>query len=76
MDRKLTIHIDEETYRRAESVASVHDLSINSWVEELVRSNIPAGDELEAARQRALSRIKVGWKLGGTPVARETLHER
>ena len=76
----LTLNLEEQLVRQAESIAARHSLSLTDlFSQELVRLINRAKQpeaEYEQAKQRALAYLETGFHLGGQPVPRESLYDR
>jgi hypothetical protein len=80
MTTNLTLTLDEELVRRAETVARERNSSIDEVVGNLLR-NLPAPEMTPAERQEAVRRLdkitrELRIELGPKTWSREDLHER
>lgn len=76
MARNITLRLDEAVLRKARHAAVERDQSLSEWVAGLITSATSEADRKQAARVRALDRMRKGLHLGGSPLSREEAHER
>ena len=76
MTRNLTLRLDEAVVKDAKRAAVEADQSLSKWVAELIQQTLSQDAAFERAKRRAVTRMKKGFRLGGKPLARESLHER
>jgi hypothetical protein len=76
MARNITLKLDEATLRKARHAAVEEDQSLSEWVSNRIKSAVSVRENTEAARKRALNRLKKGFRLSGKPLDREEAHER
>jgi predicted transcriptional regulator len=72
----LTIKIDDDLIRAVRVLAAEKNSSISALVSTYIENLVRNEAEYQAAKERALARMKKGWDLGWKPVSREELHER
>jgi len=72
----LTIKIDDDLIRAVRVLAAERNSSISALVSTYIENVLRNGAEYQAAKERALARMKKGWDLGWKPVSREEAHER
>ena len=76
--KNITITLDEDTARRARVRAAERDMSVSSYIGELVHKDIRDSAEYQEAMQRYLSRGPFK-ELTGAPqryATRDELHDR
>ncbi|MBX7244292.1 MAG: hypothetical protein K1X53_02265 [Candidatus Sumerlaeaceae bacterium] len=76
MEKNLTLRLDERLLKEARHLAVEKNMSLSKWVAGLLEESVRQDASLAAARNRALSKMKKGWRLGGTPLRRDETHER
>jgi hypothetical protein len=76
VDRNVTVKLDETLLRKARQAAVSDDKSLSQWISDLIIRTLSTDAAYARSRQRALRRIKSGWKLGGSPLSRDAAHER
>jgi hypothetical protein len=77
MKGNITLKIDLELLREAKIMAAQEGSSISALLSRQLESLVRRRRAYEAARRRALARLKKGWDLGWTPPrSRDELHER
>jgi hypothetical protein len=72
----LTIKIDDDLIYAVRVLAAQKNSSISDLVSTYIENVVRNGEEYQAAKERALARMKKGWDLGWKPVSREESHER
>ncbi len=73
----ITLKIDTDLLREARILAAIENSSISALLAARLEEVVRARKGYEAARQRALSRLRSGFDLNWTaPVSRDELHER
>ena len=72
------MQLDEETIRQAKVVAAKRDTSVSRLVAENIEDLVRDDGDYQAARKRAMARMRRGFDLGGGPyyADRGELHER
>ena len=74
MSKNVTIRLDEAIVRKCRHAAVEEDKSMSQWIaDELVKA-VSRQDLNQAARTRALHRLKRGFSLGGEPLTREEVY--
>ncbi len=76
MTRNVTFRIRESLLHKARTTATGEKKSLNSWIEELLERTLVQDQRFQIARQRAITRLAQGMKLGGSPISRDRLYER
>ncbi len=77
MKSNITLKINSELLREAKIIAAQEGSSISALLSRQLESLVRRRRAYEAARRRALARLKKGWDLGWTPPrSRDELHER
>ena len=76
MARNITLKLDEAILRKARHAAIEEDQSLSEWVSNRIKSAVSVRENTEAARKRALKRLKKGFRLSGKPLDREDAHKR
>jgi hypothetical protein len=72
----ITVAIESGLLKKARAVAARRGLSVSALLADELRELV-AGDALyTAARKRALGLFSTPLSLGGTPLTRQSLHER
>ncbi len=75
--RNLTVHLGDETIRRAKLLAAREGTSVSRPIALTIERLVAEDDAYEAAKRRALALIERGFHLGGrVPGSRADLHER
>lgn len=72
----ITVAIEPALLKKARAVAARRGLSVSALLAGELRELVNEDARYTAARQRALGLFANALGLGGTPLARETLHER
>ncbi len=72
--KNVTVTLDEETARWARIEAARNEMSVSSYLRELLRERMVGEVAYAASMQRYLSRR--GKKLGGSLPTREEVHDR
>ncbi len=74
MSKNVTIRLDEAIIKKCRHAAVEEDKSLSQWIaDELVKA-VSAQDVKQAAKRRALRRLKEGFSLGGKPLTREEIY--
>ena len=77
MKRNLTVQLDESVIQKARVVAARRSISISRLVREEIEKAALNDAVWNAAKKRALARLRQPFNLGGGPLpTRESLHER
>jgi hypothetical protein len=76
MGKNVTLRLDESIIRKAKHAAVERDQSLSEWVSGLITQGISKKARSLSAREKALKRLKHGFRLGGRPLSREEVHER
>ena len=77
MKSNITLKIDTDLLREAKVMAAQEDTSISALLSRQLEGLVRRRKAYEAARRRALARLKQGCDLGWTPPrSRDELHER
>ncbi|MFA6508771.1 MAG: hypothetical protein WCT14_21920 [Treponemataceae bacterium] len=76
MDKNITLKLDEDVLKLCRYDAVEHDKSLSQWVSDVLTERVKGLDDYRQAKERALERLNKGLKLGGTPLDRESAHER
>jgi len=74
--RNITVAIEPALLKKARAVASRRGLSVSALLAAELREVVDEDAKYTAARQRALGLFSNALALGGTPLAREAIHER
>ena len=72
----ITVAIDSTLLKKARAVAARRGLSVSALLAVELRELVSEEAQYTAARQRALGLFSQALALGGTPLAREALHDR
>ena len=76
MTKNVTLRLEEAILKQARHRAVEADQSLSQWVAGLIAREVTGGPAYDAARRRALKRMRRGFDLGGKPIPRGQLHER
>ena len=77
MKANVTLRIDAELLREARILAAEEDSSISALLAAKLEQAVRERRGFEQARQRAKTRLRVGYDLGWTPPAsRDEIYER
>lgn len=76
MTRNLTLRIDASVLRLARQSAVAEELSLSQWITQLITRNVQRLGQYQRAKRRATKRLQRGYSLGGTPLSRDTIHDR
>jgi hypothetical protein len=76
MSKNITLRLDEAVLRKARHAAVEQEQSLSEWVAGLITNATSQADRKQAARARALNRMRKGLHLGGSPLSREETHGR
>jgi hypothetical protein len=68
--------IDSSLLRDIETLVAREGTSINALVTELLEDRVKKERDYEQAKQRALTRLRKGFDLGGRPFSRDEIYER
>lgn len=72
----LTIRIDdEELIRRAKVLAVQRSTSISAMVRAYLMDLVRRDDEYAAAQKRAMSNMRRGLPMGGSPLSRDEVYD-
>jgi len=75
--QNLTLQLPKEIIRRARVLAAQKGTSVSRLLARTLEDLVADEEAYDAARRRALDRMKVGFHLGGkVRVSREELHAR
>jgi hypothetical protein len=74
--RNITLAIEPGLLKKARAVAARRGLSVSALLADELRELVAEDALYTAARKRALALFSAPLSLGGTPLARENLHER
>ena len=74
MSKNVTIRLDEAMIRKCRHAAVEADKSLSQWIADELVKVVSAQDVKQAAKKRALRRLKDGFSLGGTPLTREEIY--
>jgi len=72
----ITVAIDSTLLKKARAVAARRGLSVSPLLADELRELVNEDAKYTAARQRARGLFSSSLALGGTPLAREALHDR
>lgn len=72
----ITVAIEAGLLKKARAVASRRGLSVSALLADELRELVNEDARYTAARKRAIGLFATPLALGGTPVAREAMHER
>ena len=76
MTKNVTLKVDETLLKKCRQIAVAKDKSLSQWLMELMARAVDEQTNYARARRRALKRLEKGFRLGGAPMSRESLHER
>jgi hypothetical protein len=76
MTKNVTLRMDEELLRKLRHRAVDSHQSLSAWIVTTLTRETQQQDGLAKVRERALRRLKQGFRLGGKPLAREQAHAR
>jgi len=77
MKQNITLSIEKETLKKAKVLAAKKDISVTKLLAEQLAKIVSEEDHYEVSKRRALARLRKGFHLGGSILAkREELHER
>ena len=74
MTKNITLRIDETILRRARQQAVQQNRSLSQWVTDLILQSTSKTSGYEAAKRRAIKRLKQGFHLGGKPLTRDEIY--
>jgi hypothetical protein len=74
--QNLTIQLDRDVIRKARILAAMRDTSVSRLVAAELERLVGDADAYEVARRSAERFLDKGFRLGGTRVSRDELHER
>lgn len=74
--RNVTVTLDEETARWARIEAAQREMSLSSFIRQLLRERMGGQVAYAGAKSRYLSRADSNLSEGGVYPAREELHDR
>lgn len=74
--KNVTVTLDEETARWARIEAAQREMSVSSFIRELLRQDMKGQADYEGAMRRFLARPPAELKGKGGYPAREELHDR
>ena len=72
----ITVAIEPGLLKKARAVAARRGRSVSALLADELRELVAEDAQYATARKRALSLLTSPLSLGGTPLAREELHER
>lgn len=72
----ITVAIEPGLLKKARAVASRRGLSVSALLASELRELVDEEARYAAAKKRAMSLFSTPLTLGGTPLAREAIHER
>ena len=72
----ITVAIEPGLLKKARAVASRRGLSVSALLASELRELVDEEARYTAAKKRAMSLFSTPLTLGGTPLAREAIHER
>jgi len=76
MKRNITLAIDADTLEAARTLAAARKTSITRLLAEELASQVGRERQYDQAKTEALALLERKLPLGGTPVARDDLHDR
>ena len=76
MTKNVTLKVDENLLKKCRQIAVAKDKSLSQWLMELMARAVDEQTNYARARRRALKRLEKGFRLGGAPLSRKSLHER
>ena len=76
LKQNLTISLSRQTIRKAKVLAARRDTSISALLAEQIEALVGEEEAYERARRQAMTLLDQGFRLGGTRVRRDELHER
>jgi predicted transcriptional regulator len=77
MKTNITLKLDSDLVREAKVLAAKRDSSVSRLLADQLEALVREERSYEAARRRALARLRRGYDLGWTrPTSRDELHER
>jgi hypothetical protein len=75
--RNLTLQLEEETVRKAKSLAARRATSVSRLIADEIDRLVAQDDTYRGAHQTALAQLERGFHLGGGSLpSRDSLHER
>ena len=75
--RNLTVQLDDETIRRAKVLAARRSTSVSRLIRDEIERLVRDDEAYDAARVRAIERMRRGYDLGGPPYPeRDELYDR
>lgn len=72
----ITLSVDTALLREARILAAQEGTSVSRLLADRLEELIRRHKDYEAARRRALARLRKGYRLEWTPLSRDRLHER
>jgi hypothetical protein len=77
MKQNITLSVEKEILKKAKVLAAKKDISVTKLLSEQLAKIVSEEDHYEASKRRALARLRKGFHLGGSILAkREELHGR
>ncbi len=77
MKQNITVSLEKEQLKKIKILAAKKDTSVTKLLADQLAKVLAEEDDYEAAKKRALARMKKGYRLGGRILwTRDELHER
>jgi len=77
MKQNITLSLEKELIKKAKVLAPKKDISVTKLLAEQLAKIFSEEGQYEVSKRRALARLKKGFHLGGSILAkREEIHER
>ncbi len=76
MTKNVTLRIDETILHKARHQAVEEKKSLSRWLSELIFKTVSEKNNYQKTRERALKRLKKGFRLGGGSIKREEIYDR
>jgi len=76
MRQNFTLSLDKELIRKARVLAAQRSTSVSQMLSTLLGELVEEAEHYDRAKRSAISKLEMGYHLGGRPAKRDELHER
>lgn len=76
MKQNITLSIDQDLIKKARTLAASRNTSVSRMLGDELARIVEEAETYERARRKALTFLEKGFRFGGSPAERETLHDR
>ena len=76
MKQNITLSIDQGLIKKARILAAKRNTSVSRMLGDELTRLVASAEDYDRAHRNALALMKEGFRLGGRPAARESLHDR